>query len=103
MSKPLVVSIPHNLGAPEATRRIKEGLVWAREKYGAYFSMPREDWAGNELAFRVGALGQAAEGTITVSDSDVTLSVQLPWLLARFAAKAQTILQQQGHLLLEKK
>ena len=103
MSKPLVVSIPHKLGAAEATRRIKEGLNWAREKYGTLFSMQREDWTGNELAFRVGALGQAAEGTILVSDSDVTLTVQLPWLLARFAAKAQAVLQQQGQVLLEKK
>lgn len=103
MSKPLVVSVPHQLGREEAIRRLKEGLVWAREKYGSVVSIQQEDWHGDQLDFRVAVLGQAASGVIGVSDSDVTLSVQLPWLLAKFAEKAQTMLQKQGHLLLEKK
>lgn len=103
MSKPLVVSIPHRLGKEEATRRIKEGTQWARDKYGAVLSIGREDWAGDQLDFRAGVLGQNAEGTIVVTDSDATLTVQLPWLLAKFGDKAQAIVQQQGQLLLAKK
>ena len=103
MSKPLVVSVPHQLGREEAVRRLKDGLRWAREKYGAIVSIEREDWSDNQLDFRVATLGQSASGVIDVSDTDVTLSVQLPWLLAKFAEKAQTMLQKQGHLLLEKK
>lgn len=103
MSKPLVVSVPHQLGREEAIRRLKEGLRWSREKYGAVVSIQQEEWSGNQLDFRVAALGQSASGLVNVSDTDVTLSVQLPWLLAKFAEKAQTMLQKQGHLLLEKK
>ena len=103
MSQPLVVSIPHDLGKDEATRRIREGLQWAREKYGSVVSIAQEDWTGNELAFRVGVLGQTAQSTIIVTDAAATLSVQLPWLLARFAEKAQAIVQRQGQLMLDKK
>jgi hypothetical protein len=103
MSKPLVVSVPHQLGREEAIRRLKEGLQWAREKYGSVVAIQQEDWQGDRLDFRVAVLGQAASGVIDVSDTDVTLSVQLPWLLAKFAEKAQAMLQKQGHLLLEKK
>jgi hypothetical protein len=103
MSKPLVVSIPHQLGRAEAVRRLKDGFRWAREKYGAIISVQQEDWTDNHLAFRVATLGQSASGLVDVSDTDVTLSVELPWLLARFAEKAQAVLQRQGHLLLEKK
>lgn len=103
MSKPLVVSVPHQLGRDEAIRRLKDGLRWSRERYGAVISFQQEDWRDNQLDFRVGALGQSASGLVHVSDTDVTLSVQLPWLLAKFAEKAQTMLQKQGHLLLEKK
>ncbi|MCW6507980.1 polyhydroxyalkanoic acid system family protein [Lichenifustis flavocetrariae] len=103
MSKPLVVSLPHQLGRTEAVRRLKDGIQWAREKYGGIVSIQQEEWAGDQLTFRVGALGQAANGLIDVSDNDVTLTVQLPWLLAKFAEKAQAALQKQGHLLLEKK
>lgn len=103
MSKPLVVSVPHQLGRDEAVRRLKDGFRWARERYGAIVSIQQEDWTGTHLAFRVATLGQGASGVLDVSDTDVTLSVELPWLLARFAEKAQTMLQRQGHLLLEKK
>ncbi len=103
MSKPLVVSVPHQLGREEAVRRLKDGLRWAREKYGTIISIQQEDWNDNQLDFRVATLGQSASGVINVSDTDVTLAVQLPWLLAKFAEKAQTMLQKQGHLLLEKK
>ena len=103
MSKPLVVSVPHQLGRDEAIRRLKDGLRWAREKYGAVITVQQEEWTGNHLALRISALGQAAAALVDVSDADVTLSVELPWLLARFAEKAQTLLQRHGHLLLEKK
>ena len=103
MSKPLVVSVPHQLGREEAIRRLKEGLHWAREKYGAVISIQQEEWTGGQLDFRIAVLGQSATGLVSVSDTDVTLSVQLPWLLAKFAEKAQTMLQKQGNLLLEKK
>jgi hypothetical protein len=103
MSKPLVVSVPHHLGRDEAARRLKEGLRFAREKYGAFVSIEEERWTGDDLVFRISALGQAANGAMNVTDTDVTVSVQLPWLLARFAEKVQTVLQKQGHLLLEKK
>lgn len=103
MSKPLVVSVPHQLGRAEAIRRLQNGLQWAREKYGTLVSIQQEDWSDDQLNFRVGALGQSANGLVHVSDSNVTLSVQLPWLLAKFAEKAQAVLQKQGHLMLEKK
>lgn len=103
MSKPLVVSVPHQLGRAEAIRRLKDGFGWAREKYGAIISIQQEDWTDNHLVFRIATLGQSASGLVDVSDTDVTLSVELPWLLARFAEKAQSVLQRQGHLLLEKK
>jgi hypothetical protein len=103
MSKPLVVSIPHSLGKAEATRRITEGVTWARSKYGALASISTTEWTNSQMAFRVGVLGQSAEGTISVTETEATVSVQLPWLLARFADKAQALVQQQGQLLLAKK
>ena len=56
MSKPLVVSIPHRLGKAEATRRIQEGLGWARDKYGALVSISTTDWTDGDMAFQLGAL-----------------------------------------------
>jgi Putative polyhydroxyalkanoic acid system protein (PHA_gran_rgn) len=103
MSKPFMVSIPHNLGKDEAVRRIKDGVQWATTQYGSMATISATDWKDEQLAFRVGALGQTAEGTVAVTDTDATVTVQLPWLLAKFAGKVQSVLQHQGQLLLEKK
>ncbi|RTL74974.1 MAG: polyhydroxyalkanoic acid synthase, partial [Bradyrhizobiaceae bacterium] len=58
MSKPLVVSIPHNLGREEAVRRMKSGLAGARTQYGHLLTVNEETWNDNQLTFRVTALAQ---------------------------------------------
>ncbi len=103
MAKPLTVSIPHRLGKAEAVRRLKSGLGSARADFSHVFTVHEETWAGDSLAFRISALGQAASGTVDVREDHVLLEVQLPWLLARIAEKAQALIQRRGRLLLEKK
>jgi hypothetical protein len=103
VSKPLVVSIPHNLGREEAIRRLKNGLAGARTQYGHLLAVNEETWNDNQLTFRVTALAQAVSGTIDVADDHVRLEVTLPWLLARLADGAQTLIRSKGKLMLEKK
>jgi hypothetical protein len=103
MSKPLVVSIPHRLGKDEAIRRLKSGFGNAQSNFGNFFTVQDETWTGDQLSFRLSALGQAAAGTVAVADDHVDIEVQLPWLLAKFAEKAQVMIQKQGQLMLEKK
>jgi hypothetical protein len=103
MSKPLVVTIPHRLGKAEAVRRLKSGLGSAQKDFSHVFAVQEEIWAGDTLTFRISALGQAASGIIDVREDHVQLEVQLPWLLARIAEKAQGLIRKRGQLLLEKK
>ncbi len=103
MTRPLTVSIPHRLGKAEAVRRLKSGLGSVRSDYGHVFTVQEETWTGDTLTFHITALGQAASGTIDVREDHVHLVVQLPWLLAQIAEKAQSLIQKRGRLLLEKK
>ena len=103
MSKPLTVSIPHRLGKEEAVRRLKNGLGSARTDFRHIFTVQEETWVGDSLTFRLSALGQAASGVIDVREDHVLLEVQLPWLLHKIAEKAQGLIRQRGHLMLEKK
>ena len=103
MSKPLVVSIPHHLGKPEALRRLRDGLGQLKAAYASKMSVFDDTWTGDRLDFRIGALGQSASGTIDVSDDQVVCSIQLPWLLAMVAEKAKSLIQKEGTLMLEKK
>jgi hypothetical protein len=102
MSAPLVVSIPHQLGRDEATRRLKGGLTRAAASVPV-LSVDEERWEGDRMFFRVRALGQAAAGQIEVGDDHVRLEVTLPWLLQRFAEAAQAAIRKRGQLLLTKK
>ena len=103
MSKPLFVSIPHHLGKDEATRRLQSGLANVRTHFGHLFTLQEETWSGNNLAFRLTALGQAIGGTIDVFDDRVDLQVTLPWLLAKLAETIQPLIRREGTLMLEKK
>jgi hypothetical protein len=103
LSKPLVVSIPHNLGREEAIRRMKNGLASARTQYGHLLTVNEETWNDNQLTFRVTAVAQAVSGTIDVADDHVQLEVTLPWLLAKLADRAQALIGDKGRLMLEKK
>ena len=103
MTKPLVVSIPHQLGRVEAKRRLQDGVANLKQAYGSKVAVLDERWTDDRLDFRVTALTQTVVGAVTVGDDQVTLAMQLPWVLAMLAEKARNLVQKQGHLMLEKK
>ena len=102
MSAPLIVSIPHSLGKQEAARRLKGGLSRAAASF-PIVTVDEERWDGDQMFFRVRALGQAASGQIDVAEDHVRLEVMLPWLLQKFAEVAQTVIRDRGRLLLTKR
>ncbi len=102
MSEPLIVSIPHRLGREEAVRRLKGGLDRAAASVPV-LKVDEERWEGDQMFFRVRALGQAASGQINVAEDHVRLEVTLPWLLQRFAEMAQVAIRERGKLLLTKR
>ena len=102
MSAPLVISIPHRLGKDEAVRRLQNGLTRAANSVPV-LKVDEERWDGDQMFFRVRALGQAASGHIDVADEYVRVEVVLPWLLQRFAEVAQAAIRSRGQLLLSKK
>lgn len=103
MSKPLVVSIPHNLGKAEAMRRLQGGMGSLKSQFGDKVASINETWAGDRMDFRVGAMGQNVSGHLDVMEDQVRVELQLPWILAMVAEKAKSFIQKQGTLLLEKK
>jgi hypothetical protein len=103
MAKPLIVSIPHNLGKAEATRRLQGGMTSLKSQFGDKIASIHETWSGDRMDFRVGAMGQTISGHLNVMEDQVHVEVQLPWVLAVIAEKAKTFIQKQGHLMLEKK
>lgn len=102
MSKPLVVVIPHSLGKKEAMRRLRPGLSKAAASFPV-LQVDEELWSGDQLQFRVRALGHAASGTVQVREEDLRLEVSLPWFLEKFAQKVEQVVRSRGSLMIEKK
>ena len=103
MSKPLVVTVPHQLGLAEARRRLETGIGHLKAKFGDKVSSVEDSWEGDRLDVHVQALGQSAQAQLDVAEDHVRVEVQLPWMLAMLAEKAKGLIQKEGTLLLEKK
>jgi putative polyhydroxyalkanoate system protein len=104
MSKPITITIPHQLGAAEARRRLETGLAQlASQIPGGDAARFTQSWTGDVLNFSALAMGQAITGAVNVLDDHVRLDVVLPGMLGMIAGKIKGELQKRGQLLLEKK
>ncbi|HEY8564272.1 MAG TPA: polyhydroxyalkanoic acid system family protein [Beijerinckiaceae bacterium] len=101
--KPLVVTIPHQLGQAEAKRRLEGGVQQMLSMFGDKMATIDAAWTENHLDFKVGAMGQTIPGRLDVHPENVRLEVDLPWMLSLFAEKAKAYIERQGTLMLEKK
>jgi hypothetical protein len=100
MSKPVVVSIPHQLGKNEARRRIDEGVGRLTSQIGAVGEV-KKAWQGDVLHFSLQAIGQTISGNIDVQAQEVRLEVTLPGIFAMIANKVKGRVRDEGKILLE--
>jgi putative polyhydroxyalkanoate system protein len=103
MSKPISVSIPHQLGRAEARRRIDDGFGDLSRHLGGAAGALEKRWEGDRLDFSLTSLGQSITGHVSVADAVVTVEVLLPGFLAMIAGKVKGTLQKEGQLLLTRK
>jgi hypothetical protein len=103
MSQPVTVTIPHQLGAAEARRRIDQGFADFARHLGNAPGAVERSWQGDRLSFSLTSFGQAISGYVTAGETQVTVEVLLPGFLAMLANKVKGTLKREGQLLLEKK
>lgn len=96
MSREMTISIPHQLGAEEATRRLRLGLDKMRADFGSKLSAAEVAWTDRHADLRVGALGQTIDGEVDVTDDNVHVKVRLPWVLAAMSDKVAAFLKSRG-------
>jgi hypothetical protein len=92
MSKSIVVSVPHNLGAEAAKKRIAERLDLLRSTYIDKLGYSEINWTGDRADLRVVAFGQTVTGQIDVMPDSLRIEAQLPWILNALAGKIQGVL-----------
>jgi putative polyhydroxyalkanoate system protein len=101
MSKPITVSIPHQLGREEARRRIEQGFASLGEQLGGGLAQVHKSWSGDRMQFAARVMGQGISGNLDVLDDSVRMEVELPPLLSLAAGRIKGRLQKEGQLLLE--
>jgi hypothetical protein len=84
----------HNLGQPEAIRRIDTFLDELMQRplpAGLHIKTPRKIWAGNLMNFsfkaKKGWLGTTIAGSILVTDQSVVFDSDLPGLVTTFVSE----------------
>lgn len=93
MSNSIVITVPHNLGATEAKRRITERMDVLRRDYLDKVAYSEVNWSGDTADLRVVAFGQTVTGKIGVLNDSLHIEVQLPWILAALTGKIQGVLK----------
>ncbi len=102
MTKPIVVDIPHKLGAEEAKRRMRGGIGKLKDHIPGGGQVA-SDWEGDRLNLRVQAMGQEVAGHIDVFEARVRIELMLPGMLSLFAGPIEAMLRSRGGDMLEDK
>ena len=104
MTRPITITIPHQLGAQEAKRRIEQGFGRLESQIAKPgLAEMQKRWEGERLTFSGRMLGQAIQGRLDVLEDAVKMEVDLPEFLAVIANAVKGRLKREGKLLLEKK
>lgn len=103
MSKPMTVSIPHNLGRAEARKRVEEGFGKLTGQLGGGAGAITQTWAGDKMSFAAKVMGQSISGHLDVLDDAVRMEVLLPAFLAMMTEKIRGRVEQEGRQMLERK
>ncbi len=100
MSNPIVVDLPHKLGAQEARRRIERnvGKLTDHIPGGAQVA---SRWTGDRLDLDVGAMGQQVSVQIDIQETVVRMTVNLPPALTFFRGMLEPLIRSQGAAMLE--
>ena len=102
-NRTITISIPHRLTQDEARTRLQKGITDLKTRHAASIAQVDETWTGNQMAFRLTAMGQAITGRVDVQPDAVKLDVDLPFILAMLAERIRPRVEQEGRRMLENK
>lgn len=94
------VSVPHQLGADEAKRRIQSLISDTKNKVGGQATDVRENWTGDRNDFGFKAMGMAVAGSMVVQPSAVDIRLDLPFAALPFKGKIEKEISEKAKELL---
>ena len=96
----LTVVVTHNLAQDEAIKRIKNLLNDVKKQFIDKIKDLYEEWDGHESNFGFTVVGFSVSGILTVTDSQVELSGNLPFAAMLFKDKIESTIRDHAEALL---
>ena len=85
----LRASIPHNLGADEAKKRISNLVTDSKTRFSHLATDVQERWDGSVGHFSMKAMGLLVSGTLHVEPSVVNVEIDLPFAALPFRSRIE--------------
>ncbi|HQY30777.1 MAG TPA: polyhydroxyalkanoic acid system family protein [Thermomicrobiales bacterium] len=96
----IAITVPHTLGANEATTRIQGLLGEVKRDFGDQVTDLSETWTGHgaEFAFRV--MGMQVSGTLQIADHLVQMQGDIPFAALPFKSRIEAMVRKRTEQLL---
>ena len=93
MARTIQLHVKHDLGAALAKQRVADRFGILKTAYIDKIGSAAMTWADDVALVEATALGQKAKATVAVGDAEITLRIELPWLLAGMAGTIESVLK----------
>lgn len=103
MTSPIIIDLPHSLGAAEAKRRLRSRVGELGNHIPGGAADIQSRWTGDRMNLKVVAMGQEVVADIDVQEKLVRLELVLPPVLAFFGKQIEALIRRKGPDLLEDK
>lgn len=85
----LTITVPHTLGAEEATTRLKSFFEKLKARHQDKMSNLEEQWDGNRLAYAFSTFGFNIKGDLNIEPGEVRVNGSLPFAAMMFKGKIE--------------
>ncbi len=89
------ITVPHELGQAEASSRLQGFTNKIKEKYADQIKDLEEEIGENSGRFSFKTMGAKISGDIAISDSEVNLNCDMPFVLAMFKGRIESEMRTQ--------
>lgn len=91
----LTISVPHSLGAEEATNRLKTLFEKLKERHADKVSNLEQEWTDNCLNYAFSSFGFNVKGDVTVEPDAVNVNGSLPFAAMMFKGKIEQAVREE--------
>lgn len=96
----LSVTVPHRLGRERATAKLRDLIPQLKREHASQIDEAHVEWLGYSARFGLRTHGADIKGTLSVSETSVTITGSLPFLASFFSSEIEDAIRSEAAKLL---